>query len=579
MNTQWVVAIVLACATLLGSWSTARGVRPRKPLRIALQVVAALLVYLLLYPPTTQERFEAGTLVVLTPGITTEQSVASASASAVVALPDTDAPVGVERVPDLGTALRRYPDATRLKIVGDGLPARDLDAARGMRIEFDAAPARDGLVELSSPSLVRAGSIWKASGRVHGNAGGRVELRDPAGAVVATAPLEADGAFALSAQARRAGNALFALRVLDGAGAPIENLALPIVAREGDAMRVLLLAGAPDPDIKYLRRWAVDAGVEMTSRIAVSDGIALRDGTAMLTPETLAQTDLVIVDERAWNALDANAKTMLANALREGLGIVLRVAGPVPDDVAAQWQTFGFKIEAADIAQDVALEKMPGTPELPPAVSRRAVAVSGGGEATPLLRAADGSPVALWRSEGSGRVAVWWLGDSYRLSLGGEPGRFGTLWSDAFATIARARAGTAPTTPPDSSVNERSVLCDLAPDAFVEQPDGMHVALAIEKQPAGSACAAYWPAAAGWHTLVSANARWPFHVRSADEGKSLAAARNAAATQRLATNAGSGSDVSARPVPMPRWPLFLAALLALAVLWWLERGTAQRADA
>ena len=577
MNTQWIVAIVLACAALLGAWNTARGVGPRKPLRIVLQAVAALLVYLLLYPPQTEEHFDAGTLVVLTPGIAPEYSAGSASASAVVALPGTPDVGGVEHAPDLGTALRRHPDATRLRIVGGGLPPRDLDAARGFPIEFDAAPLRDGIVELSAPALVRAGGVWKMSGRVQGHAGGRVELRDPAGAVVATAPLAADGTFALSAQAKRAGNALFALRVLDGAGAPIENLSLPIVAREGDAMRVLLLAGAPDPEIKYLRRWAVDAGVQLTSRIAVSDGIALRDGTAMLTPETLAETDLVIVDERAWNALDSNAKTMLTQALREGLGIVLRVAGPVPDEVAAQWQTFGFRIQAADIAQDIALQNMPGTQESPPALTRRAVAVTGG-DATPLLRASDGSPVALWRSEGSGRVAVWWLGDSYRLSLGGEPGRFGTMWSEALGTIARARAETAPRMPLDADVNERSVLCDLSEHAFVEQPDGTKVALAIEQQPAGNACAAYWPAEAGWHTLVSANNRWPFHVRSAEEGKALAAARTAVATEFLAGRS-TGSAVSARPVPMARWPLFLAALLALTVLWWLERGTAQRAEA
>jgi len=146
-------------------------------------------------------------------------------------------------------------------------------------------------------------------------------------------------------------------------------------------------------------------------------------------------------------------------------------------------------------------------------------------------------------------------------------------------TIARARAETAPRMPLDADVNERSVLCDLSEHAVVEQPDGTKVALAIEQQPAGSACAAYWPAEAGWHTLVSANNRWPFHVRSAEEGKALAAARTAVATEFLAGNGGTGSAVSARPVPMPRWPLFLAALLALTVLWWLERGTAPRAEA
>jgi len=327
MSSALIVAIVLAGAGVLGAWRTARAADAHKTLRILLQFVAAALVYFLLFPPSTDERFDSATLVVLTPGVSAEQSGASASGSAVVALPGATASSSIERVPDLGTALRRHPDVTRIKVVGGGLPARDLDAARGLNVKFDAAPLGNGIVELSPPSLVLAGSVWNVSGRVEGESGGRIELRDPAGAVVATASLAADGAFRLSAQAKHAGDALFALRVIDAAGKPREDMPLPIIAREGEGMRALLLAGAPDPELKYLRRWAVDAGVQLTSRMAVSDGIALRDGTAMLTAETLAQTDVVIVDERAWKALDASAKALLTDALRGGLGIGLRVSG------------------------------------------------------------------------------------------------------------------------------------------------------------------------------------------------------------------------------------------------------------
>ena len=571
MNSALIVAFVLAGAAVLGVWRTARATNAHKTLRILLQAAAAVLVYFLLFPPSTDERFDSATLVVLTPGASSDQSAGFARGSAVVALPGTTASSSIERAPDLGTALRRHPDVERIKVVGGGLPARDLDAARGLGVEFDAAPLGRGIVELSAPSFVPAGSVWNVSGRVEDESGGRIELRDPAGAVVASAPLAADGTFTLSAQARHAGDALFALRVIDQTGKPREDAPLPIIAREGVGMRVLLLAGAPDPELKYLRRWAVDAGVQLTSRIAVSDGIALRDGTAMLTAETLAQTDVVIVDERAWKTLDASAKALLTDALHEGLGIVLRVSGPVPDDVAAQWQDFGFRVEASDVAQNVALQRTAGTQESQPSLSRRAVAVEGA-DVTPLLLASDGSPVALWRAEGQGRVAVWWLGDSYRLSLGGDPGRFGTLWSEALTTIARARAREQPRMPMDARVNERSAFCNLAEDAIVEQPDATRVALSIEKSDAGLGCAAFWPSQPGWHTLVSGNDRWSFRVRAPDEAKALMAAQTAAATALLAGHDGSESGVSMRPVPMPRWPLFLAALITLAVLWWLERG-------
>jgi hypothetical protein len=85
MSSAWIVAIVLASAAVLGAWRTARSVHAHRTLRILLQFVAAVLVYFLLFPPSTDERFDSATLVVLTPGVSAEQSAKSARRSAVVA--------------------------------------------------------------------------------------------------------------------------------------------------------------------------------------------------------------------------------------------------------------------------------------------------------------------------------------------------------------------------------------------------------------------------------------------------------------------------------------------------------------
>src|SRR6185312_8812449 len=100
-------------------------------------------------------------------------------------------------------------------------------------------------------------------------------------------------------------------------------------------------AGAPDPELKYLRRWAVDAGVDLASRIVLSDGVAIQDGAAALDADALAKTDLVMVDERAWKNLDAGAKQALEHATRDGLGLFLRVSGPLPDVAAGDWRALG----------------------------------------------------------------------------------------------------------------------------------------------------------------------------------------------------------------------------------------------
>jgi len=182
MNAALVVALLLAGAVVLGVLRTLQATRYRLA-RIGLQIAAVLLAYFCLFPPATNEDFSADELVVVTPGAARAQLAALPSAATIVALPGVDADKAIERVPDLGTALRVHAGARRLRVVGSGLPMRDRDAARGHVATFDAAPLPRGLIELNAPASIRAGNIWRVDGRVEAVTDGRVELRDPSGAV------------------------------------------------------------------------------------------------------------------------------------------------------------------------------------------------------------------------------------------------------------------------------------------------------------------------------------------------------------------------------------------------------------
>ncbi|MFT3792508.1 MAG: carboxypeptidase regulatory-like domain-containing protein [Rudaea sp.] len=563
MNAPTLVILALGLAAAFGVWRTHGR---HRVLRAVLQPVAALLLYLCLFPPTASEHFAADELVVLTPGVTARQVAALPLAANVVALPGVEAGGAIERAPDLGTALRRHADARRLRIVGGGLPDRDRDAARGRVARFNAAPLPRGLVELDAPAFVLAGHRWRVGGRAEGVAGGRAELRDPAGAVVAAGPLDAQGRFALGATAKGEGDALFALQLFDQKGTRVETVSVPLATRVGAPLRVLLLAGAPDPESKYLRRWAVDAGVALDSRIALSEGIALNEGAVALDVDALRNADLAILDERAWATLDASHRLALIAAVRDGLGLLLRVNGPVPAAVAADWAAFGLRVQAAEAMPPVVLDKTLGLGDPGVTFAPRAFAVEAP-RAAPLLRADDGSPVAWSVDAGRGRVVLWLLSDSYKLVLHGEAAAFGSVWSDTFAAVARARGESVPALPDTARVDERAVLCGLAADAAVVDETGTRTPLLV----GADRCAGYWPSVSGWHVLLNSGERWPFPVRTDGEAAGVAAAHAARATRGLLGAAASPAGMATRGVPLPRWPFFLAWLAAAATLWWFER--------
>lgn len=554
MNAPVVIGFVVAAVfAALAAW---RANGARHWMLVALHALALTLLWFFLFPPPGAT--SARTLVVITPG-------ASGSAdrtATVVALPGATASAGVERVPDLATALRRHDGIERLRIVGDGLPARDRDAARGLGVVFDAPPEPGGIVELALSEQIRTGGIWRVTGRIAGVPGGRVELRDPAGAVVASVVPGSDGAYALSAQAKQAGRHRFELRVQNADGAIVDTVALPLVVDAGDALRVRLVAGGPDPEVKYLRRWAADAGIALASRIALSTDLALRRGDAAVDAAALADTDLVVIDERAWAALDAAEKTALAGAVDGGLGLMLRVTGPLDAAVAADWAAYGYTVRAADIDQTMRLS---GTAEGAPALTRLPVEVEAR-DATPLVADATGAPLVWWRSHGRGRVAVSRLVDSYRLALA-DAARYGTLWANTTSTLARARGTARLSLPAFVRAGERGVVCGAAQAAELEDPQGRHTALAFDVHGAEH-CAAFWPAAGGWHRVVTGDVAQDFYVRAADEAGPLVRAQTIAATRALVGEAGATAGATARG---SRWPFFFGWLVVVALAWTLEK--------
>ena len=580
------IAVLLGAAALLAGarllWGLARLPARQRPgawriaLLLVLQCACAWLLYRTLFPPGVQA--PAGLLVIATAEADRVVPGARPPGATFVALPEAPALAGAVRAPDLATALRRHPGTSRLQVLGAGLVPRDLDAAHGLAVEFHPAPLPRGLVALWPPRGAQAGRAFEVGGRVHGLPGGAVELLDPGGRRVARAALAEDGHFRLTGQARDPGPATWRLRTHDRAGRQVDDAAVPLEVAPGARLRVLALAGGPDPELKYLRRWASDADLALEARIALGPAMDIGDGPARLDPAMLAGYDLVVLDARSWQALGARRAPLL-QAVDNGLGLLLQLPGATAPSERAALRSLGFAT-AVERAREVALPApagadLAGTTPAPLTLGPLRL---DGDAVVPLLRAADGAPLAGWRAHGLGRIGVATFDDSYRLVLAGDGARHGDLWATLFSTLARARAQ--PSAQPDDDqarVGQRLVLCGLPASAMVEAPDGRRVRIYVDPAGGARACAGFWPRVAGWHALRADDATQRFHVRTPDDAPGLRAARLRADSARLVGAAATAVAGPGPAVPGPRWPWFLAWLAATAAGWWFERSRLGRA--
>ncbi|WP_313342387.1 hypothetical protein [Stenotrophomonas sp.] len=594
-------AIALALVTVVGSVRILRVEprpawlpSPRRTALLGLQALSALLLYFTLVPP--QRSVEAGQLTVLTGNAASAGTVPAGAT--MIALPEATPSADAVRAPDLATALRQHPGSTSLLLIGDGLSARDRDTALPLRVVMQTPPAPRGWIELQPPPPAAPGALFAVGARAGGVDAARAELLDPAGVVVDRAALDAQGGVRLYGSARAAGRSEFTLRLLDAQQHVVDSITMPLQTVATPPPRVLILAGAPGPELKYLRRWATDTGLAVQTQASAGGGVLLGDAPVALSAARLAATDVLVLDERSLAALGAAQRTLVQQAVREGLGVLVRSSGPLNDAARQTLRGWGLPVSGGTRAAPLQLQADPDAALLqarrgpqrpatdstgwiddadaashsaaPPALERFDAVLPG---ADALFDDAKGNAVGGWRGVGRGRVALLPVTDSYRLVLAGRDDRHAELWSGVLASVARALPG-APAVRLQAATpwsGERLTLCEVPSGSQVRDAEGRTVPLRIDPASGSSHCAGYWPQQPGWHQLQHGDTVQAFYVFDPVTAQPLYRQQLRAATARRLAETTAGAAATPGQVPGPRWPWLLGFIAIAGLLWWLER--------
>lgn len=572
------LAVILATLRMLLRWRAADATVHPQPWRAAFllggQATSAALLYFILFPPAAPA--PAGALTVLTSDAAETPSISTPGR--VIALPEAGTIptrwLGAERVPDLGTALRRYPATRTIHVVGAGLVARDREALQGRGLRFHPAPLPAGLVELERPGAVAAGRSFAVRGRANALPGGRAELLDPAGRRLDRAVLDDAGRFELHGSTRSAGLASYTLRLRDGRGRIAERVAIPLQVLPARRLRMLVLAGAPNAELKFLRRWAMDAGMALETRIDLGAGLQIASRAPALDAASLDKLDLLVVDERSWRSLGAGQRGPVLAAVDRGLGLLLRLSAGVGADERTTLRALGFAatgVPRREIRLGAGFARAGDAVDALPTITRSPLQVSGK-DAVVALADAAGTPLSVWRARGRGRIGLAAFDDSYQLALAGRADAHGELWSRLASVFARAAQGQPAPTIAVAPPGERTAACGLRAGAQVVTPDGRAVRLVVDRRTGRAACAGFWASTPGWHRLRQQGQDAPFFIPAMEEAPALRAVAMRDATRLLAgapqVSAGADSSVIAGP----RWPWFVGWLLLTGLLWWLERS-------
>lgn len=575
---------------------------PRRWARLAallvLQVISSVLLYLTLQPPPRAG--VAGQLVVLGQGAD-QVRWRTVPGARVIALPEAQVDDSVERAPDLATALRRHPGTDVLQLVGDGLLARDRDVALPAQVMLQAATLHPGWIDLALPPVTAPGAVFIVQAQARGGRDTVAELRDPAGQRVAHGTLDAQGRVQLQGVVRGVGHSVFQLRLLDASQHLLDAVPVPVQTVAGTPLRLGLLSAAPGPEVRALRRWAVDAGLRVQASAQAGAGISMGDAAVGLDRTELGALDLLVLDERRLQALSATQRVALGQAVQQGLGLLVRSSGPLTPAARTALATLGLPVvgsntastlHLADVDDPALLQARRGPAARDDATTKAMLAADTASrsatlpalqqldwradDAQPLLHDAQGRPVGSWRTTGQGRIGYLPVQDSWLLALAGRDDRHAELWSSLTTTLARALPA-----PPAvrlrealSWSGERVTLCGVQAGARVQAADSdadAGLPLLLDPASGDQHCAGWWPRQPGWHVLQQDEVRQDIYVF--DPAQAAVLHRQQVHEAALAHAPAHAAPAAPTPVPMPgpRWPWLLAFVLVSGLQWGLER--------
>jgi len=562
----------------------------RKALRCLLQGLLAIVLWFVLFPPL-QTQPSVSVQLLTSPGATPR----SDAGGPLYALPEAGEVPGAQRVPDLASLLRSQPQITAVQLTGDGLPARDRVPQRAALT--DAPAPLHGLVEVHLPDAIATGGLLQLHARVAGGqrATWQAELRDPAERLVDRQAVSDNGQVMLQAPVRAAGHTVYSLRVVDADNRLIDSAPLPVQVIDGHALRLHQLAGAPNAENKFTQRWASDAGLTTTRQLPTGGGVLLGDVASNVDARQLANSDLLLLDERSLLTLGNGGRARVRSALREGLGVLVQPRDALDTNHRQALAELGLRVDGGNRAQALQLEADKATPErldvlrgprahapiqaeAAPALERWNVTA---GNAQPLRQGAH--RIGLWQAVGRGRVGLLALPDTHLLALAGRDELHAALWANISSVLARPQGNSTTAQQPADGENsavgnarvqhasllwqdERTTVCGLPADTDVTHSDTQQ-SQHLRIDPATPGCAAWWPQHTGWHHIN----HQPLFVTAAAQAPGLHRAQTQRDTADIVAASALPTDHALPQQPGPRWPWWLALVGLLGVMWWVER--------
>ncbi len=388
--------------------------------------------------------------------------------------------------------------------------------------------------------------------------------------------------FTLQTIPRHQGVGVYSLVVMQGKDT-VQQQPVPVEVLPARTLNVLFLASSPGFDNRFLANWLAQHGYAVAMRSSISRD--KYDHTFFNTPRItldklstvlLDKYDVVLSDATALQALSGNELSALRQQIEQkGLGLVVK-ADTLLNRNAFYGYHFPLITSKDSTHQSVALLLPGSTLETAPLSVEQPVYINYDNGTQPLIKDKQAKIYASCVLQGSGKLVVTTLTQTYSWPLAGNQADYERYWSILLQKAARKPVAKTiwRTSPVFGYVHEPVKL-------YLETPVADPPQIIVEGVPVAPARngfewqVSYWPQHAGWQTaLDNAGDTCRWYIFPAGSWQQVRALGTLHETRQLAEMQSYHDHLIqdvikpvSTPVPVSKAWFFMLFLLACTFLW------------
>ncbi len=490
----------------------------------------------------------------------------------------------VKYINDITYFLTSKPDYQTLHIFGYGLESDELKSLKTKNLIFHPAALKNGVSSISWTENIRSGEQLLVQGKYNNTTGPEVKLiLQGLGTNLDSVIIRKEtwNNFELKCTPKHLDKAVYSLTVIADKDT-LSREKLPIIVKERESIRILILASAPDFENKFLKNWLAQQGYSLSVRTSISTAKysteflnSKKNDLNRINTTLLTNFDILIGDRSELSRLSTLENQAIQNQINKGMGLIIKADASEPGN--------GFYKNAFPIRENK--QVFPKTLKLNWEKHSALKAILQGSSSIEILGQAGtqslvknerGNILTSSKLFGKGKILLTVINDSYTWMLGNQEEDYSSFWSYILQKAARKKEN-----PESLAVHSLPVINkDMGIEIQTESGNKSHFQIKGEKlafkqhslmsfQETGS----FWPSEPGWQSFQfeNTNSNW-FYVFDEKAWTEVKASEKLKNTQNFIEQSaknittGNGAVQVYKDTIHPIW-FYILFLLCCTYLW------------